>query len=68
MNEEFSFELSETLKKIAPSFTNEVYKAKIIPEIEGVYAVSGGTVVDVEYYEILDVVDKVANGHWVIVE
>lgn len=68
MKEEFSFELSKALKKIAPRFAEEVYKAKLVPEIEGVYVISGGTIDDVEYYEIEDVLDKVANGHWVIVE
>lgn len=68
MNEEFSFELSKVLKKIAPSFAKEVYRAKLNPEIKGVYAVTGGSVEGVEYYEIEDVLDKVAHGHWVIVD
>lgn len=68
MNEEFSFELSKALKKIAPSYAKEVYKAKLIPEIKGVYVVTGGSIDGVEYYEIEDVLAKVAHGHWVIIE
>ena len=68
MREKFLFEVSDALKKIAPSYADEVYKAKLIPEIKGVYAITGGSVESVEYYEIEDVLDKVANGHWVIVE
>lgn len=67
MNEEFLFKLSDALKKIAPEFSMETYRAKLIPD-KGVYAVTGGAVVDVEYYDANEVVERVANGHWIIVE